>query len=144
MTTTVEIRKYRGSVVAGVPHVSVVYGDVRLVNLTPHSITVVGDSGETILTIPPAGVVARCSVKKERVATIGINNFNIPVSWVTFGEVVDLPEPQDGTIYIVSRAVAEARRDRDDLLVPDDLVRDEEGRIVGCRGFSVVASSAQK
>lgn len=138
MTTTVEIRKYKSGTVAGVPHVSVVYGDVRLVNLTPHSITVVGDSGETILTIPSAGV-ARCSVKKERVATIGINDHNIPVSWVTFGEVVDLPEPQDGTIYIVSRAVAEARRDRDDLLVPDDLVRDEEGRIVGCRGFAVVA-----
>lgn len=144
MTTTVEIRKYKSGTVAGVPHVSVVYGDVRLVNLTPHNITVVGDSGETILTIPSAGVVARCSTKRERVATLGVGNFNVPIHWTTFGEVVDLPEPQDGTVYIVSRVVAEARRDRDDLLVPDDLVRDEEGRIVGCRGFSVVASSTQR
>lgn len=137
--TTVEIRKYKSGTVAGMSHVSVVYGDVRLMNCTPHEITVVGEAGEVVLTLPPSGMVARCSVKKEHVATLGVGNHNIPVSWVTFGEVVDLPEPVDGVIYVVSRIVAEARRDRDDLLIPDDLVRDAEGRVIGCRGFSTVA-----
>lgn len=136
---TVEIRKYRTSNMAGVPHVSVVYGDVQLVNCTPHEITVVGEDGEIVLTLPPSGVVARCSTKRERVATFGINNHNVPIYWTTFGEVENLPEPQDGTIYVVSRIVAEARRDRDDLIIPDDLVRDDAGRIIGCRGFSTVA-----
>lgn len=45
----------------------------------------------------------------------------------------NLPAPQPGVAYIVSRVVAEAARGRDDLFIVDDAVRDGEGRIVGAR-----------
>jgi len=51
--------------------------------------------------------------------------------------VENLPDPPEGVYYIVSLAVAQAAR-RPDLLVPDDMVRDEQGRILGCRRFAVV------
>jgi hypothetical protein len=54
------------------------------------------------------------------------------------GQVVDLPEPQDDTLYIVSRAVAEAARDRDDLVVPDNVIRDDQGRVIACRALARV------
>lgn len=39
-------------------------------------------------------------------------------------------------LFIVSRVVAEAAKDRDDLLIPDDVARDEEGRVIGCRALA--------
>lgn len=38
--------------------------------------------------------------------------------------------------YVVSKIFADAYPDRDDFLIVDDLVRDDEGNIVGCRAFS--------
>ncbi len=53
------------------------------------------------------------------------------------GQVENL-NPIEGVGYIVSLAVAQAARDRKDLFVPDDLVRDEKGVIVGCRRLARV------
>jgi hypothetical protein len=39
----------------------------------------------------------------------------------------------------VSRQVAEAARDRGDLLVVDETVRDNEGRIIGARALASLA-----
>jgi adenine/guanine phosphoribosyltransferase-like PRPP-binding protein len=40
-------------------------------------------------------------------------------------------------VYLVSNIVAQAVR-RDDVLIVDDIVRDGEGRILGCRAFARV------
>ena len=59
---------------------------MRIVNLTPHSITFVDDAGNTVLTVEPSGQIARCSVVREKVGTIA----GIPVTnpglgkWKTF------------------------------------------------------------
>ena len=45
----------------------------------------------------------------------------------------DLPDPVPGVLLIVSRMVAEHTAGRDDLVFPDDLVRDESGAVTGCR-----------
>jgi hypothetical protein len=41
-------------------------------------------------------------------------------------------------LYIVSRVVAEAARDRDDLVVPDNVIRDDQGRVIACRALARV------
>ncbi len=64
-----------------------------------------------------------------------INN-DIPVFRTTFGEVEGLPEPQDDTLYIVSLLVRRARPYRGDLLSPGQLIRDAEGRPIGCKGLA--------
>jgi hypothetical protein len=62
----------------------------------------------------------------------------VPVVRQSLGEVTGLPEQTAGTYLIVSRVIAAACPDRLDLLVPDNLVRDSDGRIVGCRRFARV------
>ena len=54
------------------------------------------------------------------------------------GNVIDMPEPEWLTLYIVSRVVATQLMDRTDVLVPGDFIRDEAGNIVGCNGFSTI------
>lgn len=78
---------------------------------------------------------------KENVtkATFVTDHRSIPISLynVTYGEVTGLPEPEDGVLYIVSMMVLEACR-REDLIAPVDMVRDNTGRIIGCRGFRIL------
>jgi hypothetical protein len=52
------------------------------------------------------------------------------------GEVENLPDPVEGTIYIVSQLVVQALPDRKDLLAPGELKRDDLGAIKYAEGFS--------
>lgn len=54
--------------------------------------------------------------------------------WFT-EEIVNLPEPKPDTCYIVSKILAQACPEREDLIFPGALVRDESGDVVGCTGF---------
>ena len=103
------------------------------VNCTPHAINVMDSEGKEILTLEPSGICPRCSVERKKVGDIN----GIPINKSVFGDVYDLPSPQPDTIYIVSRLVAEATR-REDLYIVDDAVRDENGRIIGCRALASV------
>lgn len=101
-------------------------------NFTPHTITVVRTDGETIAKFQSEGI-ARCATTRQQIDAIA----NIPVNITRFGQVEGLPEPQADTVYIVSALVAQAvKGNRDDVVVPDDTVRDGEGRIMGCRAFA--------
>jgi hypothetical protein len=104
---------------------------VVIVNLTPHDIHLYrGD--ELVETIVSSGT-ARVSVRSEKVGEIG----GFPISKNFYGEIIGLPDPQPGIYYVVSALVAQAAAGRrDDLLVVNDTVRDQEGRIIGCRGFA--------
>ena len=108
----------------------------KIINLTPHSVNVIRDDNSVAITIEASENVARCSQTIDIVDTINVNNIAIPVSSSSYGEVVDLPAPQDDTYYIVSRLVMSACPNRQDLLVPNDLVRDEAGRVIGCRSLA--------
>lgn len=107
----------------------------RLVNLTPHDLVVVlGENGDKI-TIPKSGKVAR--VLSDQVLKGEING--IPVFEQTFGEIVDLPDPEADTYYIVSAIVLAAAKaaGRTDCLAPNTskAIRDEAGNIIGVPGF---------
>jgi hypothetical protein len=97
----------------------------KLVNLTPHAIKI-RINGE-IIEVPPSGVITRVVSKDEIVDQID----NIPVVLTKFGEVSNLPQPEENTYYLVSSLVAE-RVKRPDVLAPDTMTaeRDEFGRIV--------------
>lgn len=84
--------------------------------------------------IKPEGTVARVSVKTATVGKID----GIPVTKSVYGEVMDLPEPEEGTIYIVSALVAGRVPEREDVFIPNESIRDEKGRIVGCKSIGHV------
>ena len=130
----------------------------KLVNLTPHQInfvlpchieagedelgTPVYVTEEKIYSLAPSGTIARCRVERKEIdsiiAEIDDWGITIPITSAKFGEVEGLPEPEDGTVYIVSNLVAQAVPHRDDVFFPDDVVRDENGNIIGCRALGKI------
>lgn len=99
-------------------------------NFTPHPINILDSEGRELVTISPIGVVARLVAVTRRDTWIG----DIPTSRTVFGEPEGLPK-EDGDYYIVSQLVKSAFPERTDLLVPAEVVRDENGRIIGCRSL---------
>ena len=104
----------------------------QLVNLTPHNLDVRGVDGTTTQ-IPPSGKVARIEVQDTEVCIIN----GILVSRSVRGEVQDLPAPKNGVFYIVSLAVRDAVRDRQDVLSPGNLLRGPDGQPTGCDGLRI-------
>ena len=118
---------------------------MKLINLTPHKITIYPPTDWTLLgddsspiAVEPSGVSARCDETREIIATIpsGLGDWGIPVYRVVYGEVSGLPAPELGTIYIVSMRLAQAVPERHDVCFPGEAVRDASGNIIGCIGLS--------
>lgn len=108
-----------------------------LVNLTPHSLDIESDTGE-IVHIPPSGQVARVETKREMSWSVRADGHSFSAAVVAKGNVVDLPEKVEHTGLIVSAMVLDAMTDeRDDLLAVGELIRDESGKVIGARGFTV-------
>ena len=112
---------------------------MQIINLTPHELNLMpaGPTGP-VVTIPPSGQVARCATYRVQADTVTVDGISVPVNQTRFGEVDNLPEPQPDTIYIVSALTAQAVPERSDVFVVDDAVRDEQGRIIGCRALAHV------
>lgn len=105
---------------------------VRVTNLTPHDLVVVHDDGSKT-TFPKSGTVARVSSRSVQVDDVN----GVPLFDVVFGDVTDLPEFSVDTLLVVSALVRNALPSRKDLVSPGDLVRDDAGNVVGCKGFIV-------
>ena len=112
--------------------------EVEAINLTPHPIGFVDESNQPLLTVPTT-TVARVSAQTTTVGYFVINGVQIPRTHTVYGEVEGLPDPTPGVIYIVSGMIVSALASqgihRDDLLVPGMQVRDEQGRVIGCRSL---------
>lgn len=104
----------------------------KFVNLTPHVLNLLTADGGTV-DVPPSGKIARVASTSAIVAAIN----GICVSQQTFGDVIDLPDAQDGLVYIVSRMVKDRVPDRSDVMVPGAPVRDADGKIIGANGLSL-------
>jgi hypothetical protein len=116
----------------------------KIVNLTPHEVTVYDADGNIVLRIPPSGLVARVSAKEVQIGTIN----GVPVLKTEYGDVENLPAPQENTVYVVSLLVLQALKaqgvSRTDVVAPNTgpgplgAVRDQQGRILGVRSFIVL------
>ena len=122
----------------------------KLINLTPHDINIhltdVNDiafncSSEWI-NLPPSGIVARCKTDFKTMDILNVDNnymeetASINIRERFFNKPTDLPPPQDGVLYIVSRIVAEAMANvRTDLLMVDETIRDGK-EIIGCEALA--------
>ena len=109
---------------------------MKIINLTPHPISLASLAGEIIQTIEPSGQIARVSTIS---VDAGYFVCGLPVVRNTIGEVQNLPPSQEGTAYIVSLFVLSAVvSDRLDVVAPDTgptCVRDSQGRILAVRQF---------
>lgn len=107
----------------------------RLVNLTPHAVTLVGADGTTA-TIPSSGPARVSMVPDKRIGSVQVDGVEVPLMRTSMGtNITGLPSPQEGTIYIVSRQVVDAYPERTDLFMSHQAVRNGEV-IVGCRALA--------
>lgn len=133
-------------------------GPYTLRNLTPHEVVLELGDGRR-LRFPAAGVVPRLLLGEGSVETLRVIDpehsgaaqadasttqastntsqgcVDIPVAVGTqmVGLEPPLPPASPGTLLITSRVVAEHCPDRDDLVWPDDLLRDDDGQVVAAR-----------
>lgn len=105
---------------------------MTIINLTPHAINFLREDNSVLVTVEPSGTIARASQTRERVSEVN----GIPVNQCSYGAVTGLPDPQPETIYLVSALTAQACRNRSDVFIVDDAVRNESGQIIGCRAIA--------
>lgn len=106
----------------------------ELVNLCPHALTIYLPD-DSVMVIPPSGDIARVVYDHEPESVgeiMAIPVVHQSLQW----RVVCLPpkESGNGKFYIVSRLVAEKVR-REDVFAVEDLVRNEQGQVVGARAL---------
>lgn len=110
---------------------------MKIKNLTPHAIYIVGENDNVVAMFQSEGV-ARAEQKDEPAGELN----GIPLVKSTFGIPVDLPDYERGTYLIVSSITANAAkaagRTTKDLLLTSVPVRDVSGAIIGCKAFAVV------
>lgn len=102
-------------------------------NLTPHEITIIDENG-TEINIPSSGIMARVTETSEIVANIN----GIQVIRKSFGIVTGLPDEVRGIYNIVSVLTAQAAKNRKDLLVVGDTIRNDKGQIIGTKNLAVI------
>ena len=98
---------------------------MEIINLTAHAVVTPTHRWES-------SGIARCQMEESQTGSLE----GLPVYQVSLGQTTGLPAAEEGTAYIVSRAVAEANSRRRDLYFPHQTYRDSEGRIAGCKAFA--------
>src|SRR5690606_28932584 len=92
--------------------------DMRIINLTPHDVTLVTTGGDEVVS-PPEAAPVRIPATTTPAGEIN----GIPLVTEQLGDANSvLPAPQPGVVYVVSRPVAE-RANRPDLVVPTSVER---------------------
>lgn len=109
---------------------------MKIKNLTPHEVVVYDGNMGIIGRYPSEGVARARATYVSDNTTIN----DVPLVHVTFGDPVDLPDPTEDTMFIVSLITAQAAeqvgRTTSDLLITAQPVRDEAGQIIGCTAFT--------
>jgi len=122
---------------------------MTFVNMTPHALNVFtgnADNPGEVLTLPPSGNSVRVAQTFQPAGVMG----GVSLYQAVYGnvETIDnatkavvggLPQPVDGTVYVVSGQALEAVKasGRSDFAAPGELVRDANGQPVGCNGLKV-------
>lgn len=107
----------------------------RLVNLMRYDLNVFDTNG-LHTTLPPSGEVI--GVRENTIMTVTdfVNVGHIPVATIE-SELDRIPDAVDGIAYVVPMRVLLAMHERGydttDIYAPNMLVKDDAGRIIGCR-----------
>lgn len=107
---------------------------MKLINLTPHAVTVQGPAGS--ITVEPSGTVARVATEEQDAGTVN----GVPVVTRQFGEVQGIPsdteldaQGYDGALVSALVLSALEGQGRARVFAPDtgpSAVRNEDGQIV--------------
>ena len=127
---------------------------MEIINLTPHDINFYEEEHTQKIkgcyyiipgalpyhTIPASGITARAAQTEDNLPAIDCNGVRVPLLQMTYGDPVNLPEPEKGKAYVVSAltvaAAKAAKRSTSDLYVVARTVRNEVGAVIGAGALS--------
>ena len=127
---------------------------MEIINLTPHDINFYEEEHTQKIkgcyyiipgalpyhTIPASGITARAAQTEDNLPDIDCNGVRVPLLQMTYGDPVNLPEPEKGKAYVVSAltvaAAKAAKRSTSDLYVVARTVRNEVGAVIGACALS--------
>ena len=127
---------------------------MEIINLTPHDINFYEEEHTQKIkgcyyiipgalpyhTIPASGITARAAQSEDNLPAIDCNGVRVPLLQMTYGDPVNLPEPEKGKAYVVSAltvaAAKAAKRSTSDLYVVARTVRNEVGAVIGACALS--------
>lgn len=98
---------------------------MKIVNRTGHNVVVIDSDGDLQAVHYPEGDPIRIDTRID-------HDDGSEIVDVRYGSA-NLPPEEEGTVYIVSLAVALSELERDDLVVPYEQVRSDDGNVIGCR-----------
>lgn len=108
----------------------------EIINLTPHTVTLLLESGEHI-NFPPSKEYQVPRVD-QTMDDVGVLNGIFPVVKPRVLGISWLPAPQRGVVYIVSSFTAQVAKRKDFIspdTTPDGVIRNDKGEIVAVRRF---------
>lgn len=107
-------------------------------NLTPHALNVKTLDGDYITLAPDSRGAARVVYDRLPPEQTRIDGHEVAVAVAgSPREIIGLPEAEEGVVLIVAKAVADAApASRGDLMSPGRLLRDSDGRVIGCDGLT--------
>jgi hypothetical protein len=118
---------------------------VEVINLTDHDVVILNEESFKFpdleptekCRIPPSGIMTRVKHNTMVEGKILVQGRVVNITQTTYGEVVNLPPPEEGKLYIVSKLVAEAMQGlRDDLVILSGLLKGPNRVILGCRSLA--------
>ena len=108
---------------------------MKIVNLTPREIKFLDAKNNVILKVPSSGTIRTIMARVHAGDVATANGAMIPVYYCAFDHNEGLPKSEEGTIYVVGVAAAQAAMKRKDVFVPDDAVKDKAGNLIGFRAL---------
>jgi len=114
----------------------------HLINLTPHTINLSNEDGTpNAITLEPADNPARVNIRERRVGRLNLGQQFVNIHKTFASGIENLPERREGVCFVVSRQVAEAAPERDDLFITHGAIRDSNGRIIGVKGIAQIENN---
>ena len=120
---------------------------MKIINLTPHVIVILKKeytvvNGKRVaewvpgISFPPSGTIVTCIGNTETEAFVETgNSFRIPLTYTHYTPPDNLPPQDPSTLYIVSELVAQLCPHRQDFRIVNGVIRDDNGRVIGCRSL---------
>lgn len=110
---------------------------MEFANYTPHDVVVYKMDGKTpVVTIPKTGTFIRVAETVRTISEVGVPFVHV---YRDPDKIEGLPPRVPGRYLIVSDITYQAAipLGRDDLVRTGPAVRDDDGRIVGCKGLAI-------
>ncbi len=104
---------------------------MQVINMTPYVISILNSDSMVITKLKPSGNTVRLVSTTSRMDVVYSGNIPIPLTATVFGEPEGLPNTVAGIVYIVDASVKDKYPERDDLVTPNEPVRNRLGNIIG-------------